>query len=184
MSDFDDGKGAAVQRRLEALERRVRRTRTACVLLLMAPLVLFTIGAASPKTHKDLLDLVVTPELRTACGLHKLTEQEHKYLSSTLSQFVGMILKRREVGQSAKAYLENEGWEEVRVIGTRRLKLDEDHEAQEYVIVEAGVWTYILEPYVFANLTPGSYLGQMGFVSCEVIDRDGHVVRFWTEDTR
>jgi len=64
------------------------------------------------------------------------------------------------------------------------MKLDEDSDPEEYLIVEKEAWIYILESKTFLSLSPGTYLGKMGFTSCEIIDSDGNTVDFWTEDTR
>lgn len=82
-------------------------------------------------------------------------------------------------------YLKNDGWEEVRVSGTQELKINEWSDPQEYLIVEEGIWTYILEPRTFSfRLDPGKYLGKMNMTSCEIIDSDGDTIEFWTKDTR
>jgi len=158
-------------------------------LLLIVSICVIVYAAKSPadktsnpslQAKNDLLGLILKPEQQIQCGLHKLTPKERQSLCSVL----GYLISSSRLGDSAKAYLENEGWEEVRVLGTRNLKLDGDSAAEEYTIVEGGVWTYILEPYGYSFLTPGTYLGQMNFVSCEIIDTGGNVLHFWTKDTQ
>lgn len=132
---------------------------------------------------KDFLDIIFTHEQQRYCGLNKLSDKERDMLSKLLTNYFSRLTQDFDLCESAKAYLENEGWEEVKVLGTRRLKLDEYEEAEEYV-VEKNPWTYILEPRTYSNLKPGKHLGQMSYTSCEIIDYDGDVERFWTRDTQ
>ena len=135
---------------------------------------------AQGKASKDLISILLKPQQQRQCGLHKLSASERASLESVFK----LLLRSSQLGDSAVEYLKNEGWEEVKVLGERTMKLDDDSEPEEYVIAEKGAWTYILEPKSFSSLSPGTYLGQMSFTSCEIIDSDGDTVDFWTEDTR
>ncbi|RKU38657.1 hypothetical protein C6496_05535 [Candidatus Poribacteria bacterium] len=118
-------------------------------------------------------------------GLHKLSQIERNILSKSLMEIFNFIYTSKEVGDSAVECPKNDGWEKVRVLGTQELKIDEWSDPQEYLIVEEGIWTYILEPRTFSfRLDPGKYLGKMNMTSCEIIDSDGDTIEFWTKDTR
>lgn len=129
---------------------------------------------------RDLFSVALSPAQQRQCGLDKLAASER----AALARLFSSVLQSSELGDSAVAYLKDEGWEEVKVLGTRRLKLDEFSDAAEYVIAEKGAWTYILEPKTLSTLQPGTYLGEMGFTSCEIIDTDGDTVGFWTKETK
>lgn len=106
-------------------------------------------------------------------------------MANSLMEIFNFILRSKEMGNSAVKYLKNDGWEEVEVLGTRELKIDEWSDSEEYLIVEEGIWTYILEPRTyFFRLDPGTYLGKMNLTSCEIIDSDGDTIEFWTKDTK
>lgn len=137
------------------------------------------IGFAQNKpSSNDLLSVLLKPQQQKQCGLQKLSQRERQSLNQVLLEILNLTRQSRELGDSAVEYLKNEGWEEVEVLDTSNLNFDDN------VFAEAGVWTYILEPMTFSSLRPGTYLGEMGFVSCEIIDSDGDVVRFWTKDTK
>ncbi len=154
----------------------------------------------------------MNPQQQRQGGLHKLTPSERKSLEKSVWQLVFKITSRSkptsaklensaveylrnngeledaaveylkdegELGTAAVGYLKDAGWDEVRVLGTREIN------SAEYLVAEAGNYTYILESkrYLYTLSRPGQYLGNMGFSSCEIIDSDGDVVDFWTEDT-
>ncbi len=128
---------------------------------------------------------VQTPQQQVQGGLHKLSRKERSILADSLTEIFNYLLRSQKIGDSAVEHLKNEGWEEVKVLGTRELKIDEWSDSEEYLIVEEGVWTYILEPRTFFfQLDPGTYLGKMSITSCEIIDSDGDTIEFWTKDTR
>jgi len=148
--------------------------------VLSASLLSGGIGAhAQGPSHNDLLSTLFTPKEQQELGLQKLSASERKALGDLFE----IMLSSSSLGDSAVEYLKEEGWEEVRVIGTRSLNLD-GWDDKEYVIVEEGAWTYILEPRSYSTLRPGRYLGDMGLTSCEIIDSDGDTVGFWTKDKR
>lgn len=159
------------------------KKKTIKIITLLFAVLICTIVYATKEidqVQKDLIDSILKPELQKQCGLQKLTSTERQSLCSIFQSLMSVD----QISDSAKVYLENEGWEEVRVLGTRWLKEDEDSEAEECLIVKKRVWTYILEPRTSTNLIPGRYLGKMGFTSCEIIDYNGDVVEFWTKDTK
>jgi len=123
---------------------------------------------------KDIIDILLNTEEQKRCGILKLNPNERKNLNAIFYS----LLSVPKLEESAKLYLENEGWEEVEVIGTRVMET-----GGEYLIVYCAPWTYILESKTYSSLNPGKYLGQMSYTSCEIIDYDGDVVEFWTEDT-
>jgi|GEM_PF-6738735 len=127
----------------------------------------------------DLFSIFLKPEQQEHCGLYKLSQAERNSLAK-----ICLALCSSSLGDSAVEYLKNEGWEEVKVLGTRRLKLHEWSVVEEYLIAEKGAWTYILEPRSSSSLRPGKYLGKMGSSSCEIINSNGDAVRFTTEDKR
>lgn len=140
-------------------------------------MTIFTISVFLSFGHtksKDIIDILLTPKKQKRCGIQKLNSIERKNLNGVFYS----LLSGSKLEESAKLYLENEGWEEVEVIGTRVME-----EGEEYLIVYCSPWTYILEPKTYSSLDPGKYLGQMSYTSCEVIDYDGDVVEFWTENT-
>ena len=144
-------------------------------------------------------------------GLHKLTLSEKKALNagiiqlfalihmkdslSTDSDAVQYLRNQGELEDAAVEYLEDEGelkhaavkylkdngWDEVTVLGTREIK------SEDYLIVQKGYTTYILEPRGYFNsyswARGNKYFGNMGYTSCEIIDSDGSTADFWTEDT-
>jgi hypothetical protein len=130
--------------------------------------------------QRSLLDMILTPQQKQSCGLHKLNAEEQKRLEVVFAA----LLSGSGLGDSAVEYLKSEGWDEVKVLGTKRLRLENGDDAEEYTIVEKGATTYILEPKTYASLSPGRYMGKMGYTSCEIIKRDGSTARFWTKDTR
>lgn len=140
---------------------------------------IFAIAFAQTYSQTDFLSLFLKPDMQRQCGIHKLSQEE----KSSLANVFRTLFEVNRFGDSAVEYLKNEGWEEVEVIGTRRVKLDEDSNPEEYLIVKEGNRTYFLEPRT-SSLRPGKYLGQMGSSSCEIIDSNGSAVRFWTKDKR
>ena len=117
-----------------------------------------TIGSVQNKISSDFFSILLTPEQQVQGGLHKLSQTERNTLSNSLMEIFNFILRSKKLGESAVEYLKNEGWEEVKVLGTQELKIDEWSDSEEYLIVEKGVWTYILEPRTFFfRLDPGSW---------------------------
>ena len=147
---------------------------------MIASVTLCGMVLSQDSTSKDLFSILLTPQQQRQCGLQKLSASERASLAGIFS----LVLGSSRLGESAVEYLKNEGWEEVKVLGERTMRIDEDSDPEEYVIAEKGAWTYILEPKTYSSLSPGTYLGKMGFTSCEIIDSDGDTVGFWTEDTR
>ena len=178
-----------------------------CVLIGICTIVL-----AESTSSNDLFSIFLNPQQQRQCGLHKLNPSERKTLEKSVWQLVFKIKSRSQVTSAnlensaieylrgngelkdaaveylenegelesaAVEYLKDEGWDEITVTGTREINSD------EYLIAEAGYYTYILEPksYLYSLLRPGQYFGNMGFTSCEIINSDGDVVKFWTEDT-
>jgi hypothetical protein len=130
--------------------------------------------------QRSLLQTLLSTAQQQSIGLNKLSATEQRNLEGVFAS----ILSSSALGDSAVEYLKSEGWDEVKVLGTKELKLDGDSDAEEYTIAQKGAFTYILEPKTFSSLTPGRYLGKMGFVSCEIINRSGSTVRFWTKETK
>ena len=144
-------------------------------------------------------------------GLHKLTPSEKKALNAGIIELFALIhlkgslstdsdvveyLRNQgdledaaieylegegELKHAAVKYLEDNGWDEVTVLGTREIN------SEEYLVVDKGFTTYILEPRGYFNSFSWSrgnkYFGNMGYTSCEIIDSDGSIANFWTEDT-
>ena len=135
------------------------------------------------ETHaQDYISIILKTEMQKSCGTQKLTSSERASLNKVFHYLVS--IGSSDLGDSAVAYLENEGWEKVKVLGTRNLKLEGDFYEQEYLFVEKSPWIYILEPKGYSTLSPGEYLGQMSYTSCEIIDQSGDVKGFWTKDTK
>jgi hypothetical protein len=111
------------------------------------------------------------------CGIHKLSVSERR----TLGRWFSVLFNSNKVADSALEYLKNEGWVEVNVLGVKTLKVDEWSVAEDFLIVQSGLWTYVLEPRSYNMLRRGKYLGKMGMTSCEIIDSSGAIVNFWTE---
>lgn len=130
--------------------------------------------------QNDLLSMLLTEDRQRECGVHKLTQSER----TSLSTIFGIVMRSNRLGDSAVEYLKSEGWKEVNVIGTRRLKLNDFSLEEEYVIAKSGFQTYILRPKLFSRLTSGKYLGKKSFYSWEIIGSQGTVHRFSIEDTR
>ena len=155
------------------------------VVVICLLLGICTIGSLQNKDPRDFFSILLTPEQQAQSGLHKLSQKERSSLSNLLMEMFNVFLHSKKMGDSALEYLKNDGWKEVKVLGTHELKIDEWSDTQEYLIVEEGIWTYILEPRtLFFSLAPGKYLGKMGLTSCEIIDSDGDTIEFWTKDTR
>lgn len=138
------------------------------------------IGVVVARTQVRDIFSALSPAQQQRCGLHRLSSSELEALSELFSSALQSI----QLGDSAISYLKNEGWEEVTVLGTKRMKFDEFSIEDDFVIAETRVWTYILEPRGSSNLRPGKYLGKMGYSSCEVIDSDGDTLRFRTAKTK
>ena len=144
-----------------------------------------TVGSVQNRPSDDFFSILLTPEQQRHGGLHKLSQRERNTLSNSLTEIFNLVFRLKEMGDSAVEYLKNDGWEEVNILGTRELKIDEWSDSQEYLIVEKGIWTYILEPRTFLwGLVSGKYLGKMGMTSCKIIDSDGDTIEFWTKDIR
>lgn len=158
----------------------MKKNSITAVLFLALTTISFMVHGREQVKPKDIFDILIPQVHQESFGISKLSETERNKLSKLYLD----LLKSNQLGQSSINYLLNEGWEEVTVLGTRRLKLQEYGVAQDYLIVDASVWTYILDPFTFSYLSPGRYLGKMSFVSCEIIDHDGSAVMFWTEDTQ
>ena len=146
-------------------------------LLILIGLMLICSG----NSHEyDIFSMIFSKTEQQKFGLHKLDPSERKNLANLFSS----IVQNNQLRKSALKYLKDEGWEEVEILGTRTLKMDKYSDEEEYVIAQEGVWLYILEPKYYSTLLPGTYLGDMGFISCEIIDRDGNKVEFWTKETK
>ncbi len=150
-------------------------------ILIISIMTIFTIPvflSFGNTKSQDIIDILLRPEEQKHCGIPKLNPIERKNLNNVFYSLLNGLASRSKLEESAKLYLENEGWEEVEVIGTRAME-----EGEKYLIVYCSPWTYILEPKTYSSLDPGKYLGQMSYTSCEIIDYDGDIVEFWTEDT-
>lgn len=133
---------------------------------------------AQKKAPVDWLSITLKPQEKRKCGLHKLSQKEQSALNSAITKLIMLISNSHSLENSAIEYLKNDGWEEVEVRGTREIK------SETYLIVEKGAFTYILEPRSYSyDLSPGKYLGKMGWTSSEIINADGDEVSFWTEST-
>lgn len=159
-----------------------RKTFVAAVCLLMG---ICAIGYVQNRNADDFFSILLTPEQQIQGGLYKLSQKQRSTLANSLMEIFNFIHRSKQLGDSAVEYLKNDGWEEVNVLGTRELKIDEWSDAEEYLIVEKGIWIYILEPRTyFFRLNSGIYLGKMNMTSCEIIDSDGDTIEFWTKDTK
>jgi len=150
-------------------------------ILIISIMTIFTIPvflSFGNTKSKDIIDILLRLEEQKHCGIPKLNPIERKNLNNVFYSLLNSLASRSKLEESAKLYLENEGWDEVEVIGTRAME-----EGEEYLIVYCSPWTYILEPKTYSSLDLGKYLGQMSYTSCEIIDYDGDIVEFWTEDT-
>ena len=131
---------------------------------------------------QDYISMLLKPQLQKDCGIHKLSASERASLNNVIRYLASS--SSSDLGDSAVSYLENEGWEKVKVLGSRNLKLEGDFYEKEYLFVEKSPWIYILEPKGYSMLSPGEYLGQMSYTSCEIIDHSGDDKGFWTKDTK
>lgn len=144
-----------------------------------------SIGFVQIKYNQDFFDIMWTSKQQIEFGLHKLSKSERSLLSKSMTDLFTFMVKSKELGDSAVEYLKEEGWEEVVVVGKKRLKLDRWSEPEEYLIVEESYWTYVLEPRTYYyQLNPGKYLGKMSYSSCEIIDSDGDIIEFWTKEKK
>ena len=151
------------------------KTRT-IIFMCMIVLLLPTIHAKA----QDYISLMLKPRIQTLCGLNKLEPSERDQLNQV---FHVLISNHKSVlYESAMAYLSNEGWEQVKVLGTRSIKFEGDLFEREYLLVEKSPRVYVLEPRGYSALAPGIYLGQIGHSSCEIIDQNGDVKGFLTKD--
>lgn len=149
-------------------------------------LVALSVSTVTLAGGTDLIDRLLGEAKVKRCGIQKLTPEERANLSQVFASFLA-IAKENELGDSAIEHLKQDGWKEIRILGTKRMRIDpedEDEEPEEYTVAEEGPWTYIMEPQGFATLTPGKYLGKMSIANCEIIGRDGDAVEFWTKDQR
>jgi len=89
-----------------------------------------------------------------------------------LGKYFSFIVGLNSLGDSAVEYLKNEGWEEIRVLGERRLTLDEWSGESRYLIVEVRSRTFICR--LGSSYSPGKYLGQKSGSTIDIIDRNGH----------
>lgn len=153
------------------------KTRTLIFMCMILPVLLTTHAKA-----QDYISLMLKPRMQTLCGLNKLDPSERERLNQVFHVLISN--HKSDLYESAMAYLSNEGWEEVEVLGTRSLKFDGDLFEREYLFVEKSPRVYILEPRGYSAIAPGVYLGQMSHSSCEIIDQNGDVKGFLTKDTR
>lgn len=145
----------------------------ACIILIGAA------GGMGLARQDSLFRQVFGFDLDETCGLHKLDEEEYQNLENAIDA----LLRSSALGDSAVEYLKREGWEMVEVEGTERMQLEGDVSSEEYTFVKKGFATYILKPKSYSPLLPGKYLGKMGYLSCDIIGRNGTPVGFWTKKT-
>lgn len=148
----------------------------------MCTLTLLLTGLSADTPTIDFLSLLTAPQQKQA-GLHRLNSPQKKALNNAiLDLMLRFSMNDASIKNGAVEYLKNDGWEEVTVQGTITIS------SEEYLVVDGGIWTYVLEPYGYAylpNFQAGEkYLGKMGFVSSEIIDANGDVTDFWTESTK
>ncbi len=152
-----------------------------CMIVIGALTLLLT-GLCADTLTIDFIRLMTAPQQKQA-GLHRLTSLQRKALNNAILDLIlRFAMGDSSVKSGAVEYLKNDGWEEVTVQGTITIA------SEEYLVVNGGIWTYVLEPYGYIylqNFQAGEkYLGKMGFVSCEIMDADGDVTNFWTESTK
>lgn len=139
----------------------------AIIIGVLSLLGITTITLTQYDKSQDFLSRVLSPEQFQKFGLHKLSQEER----ISLGDFFSFLVGSSSLGNSAVEYLKNEGWEEIRILGTRRLTLDDWSGERSYLIVEVRSRTYICR--LDSSFSPGKYLGQKSGSSIDIIDRDG-----------
>ena len=139
----------------------------AIIIGMLSLLIITTIALTQFDSSQDFLSRVLSPEQFQKFGLHKLSQEERNSLGNYCSFLFGL----NSLGDSAVEYLKNEGWEEIRVLGERRLTIDEWSGERRYLIVEIGFRTYACR--LGSSYGPGKYLGQKSGSSIDIINRNG-----------
>jgi len=146
----------------------------------------FVVGAGGtsgqPDQQQDQLDLILQVDLQARYGLDTMDPKERSNVARLLEDMSRLYERRNPLERSAAKFVRLKGWEEVDVIGTRRLKLNEWDFEKEYLVVSDGLSTYFLDPFPY--VAPGTYFGKLDFGSAEIIDSDGRTLDFFVVEVR
>jgi hypothetical protein len=140
----------------------------ATIIGILSLLIVTNIALTQYDKSQDLLSRLLSPEQFQKFGLHKLSQEER----NSLGTYFSFLVELTSLGDSAIEYLKNEGWEEIRVLGERRLALDEWSGERRYLIVEVRSRTFICR--LGSSYSPGKYLGQKSGSTIDIIDRNGN----------
>ena len=177
----------------------IRRGLAATVIIPIACAVLaLALSAAAqfprqptkPIRKVDYLDQLLTVEQQRRCGLQRLAQAERKQLDEHLKKAM-ISLAQKVVASSgmatdAEAYLRNEGWEPIHVIGTARIRTSEFDEWGTEVLIVEGLFGRSYYGGRFGGdigiidkikLRSGYHLGKSSVFSLELIGTDGTVIR-------
>jgi hypothetical protein len=133
--------------------------RKVTIFVAVAVTVAIVAVALSAQERQRPLSAVLGESQYVNCGLEKLNESE-------LHHVRGLMLNAplpSYMEQAAARYLENEGWEEVRIVGALRKGSSSDDKyilaAREYelIVLDPSIVPYLPEPgYYWADIS-GSY---------------------------
>ena len=104
-------------------------------------------------------------------GIEKLDEAEQRAWLGALKSVMMTDLHR-----VAYDRMEAEGWEAVRVVGSRKIKMDEfDEWGTDCLIVQVGITTWAIEEPLLSYFAPGSYWAKTSGFSgvTEMLDSNG-----------
>jgi len=137
------------------------------VIGMFSLLFISTLALTKYNNSQDFFSRILSPEQFQLFGLNKLSQEER----NALGKYFSFVVGSNSLCDSAVEYLKNEGWEEIQVLGERRLTLDEWSGERRYLIVEIGFRTYACR--LGSSYGPGKYLGQKSGSSIDIINRNG-----------
>jgi hypothetical protein len=122
------------------------------------------------------ISMFVRHDEERSCGLHRLNSAERARLNDVFKTIVER--QQDNLRNSALAYLTNQNWSEVQILGTEEAVFDSTLGPRKYVKATRPGTRYLLEPESYSALMPGSYLGKTDSAHCTVLDTRGDAIEF------
>ena len=133
-------------------------------------------AALSAQERVKPLSAVLGESQYVNCGLEKLNEAELENLSSLM--LAAPLPSYME--ESAARYLEDKGWEEVRIVGAIR---KDNSRSDKYVLAARQYELVVLDPSIIPHLPePGYYWADISGSHWELLFPNGETGGFWVKD--
>ena len=136
--------------------------------------VLFSYVVGLGQGHNALRSVLTDDEF-AACGLDKLSEQEVEHLSAVLTSLPGYDF----LVESAFAYLQQERWRRIRILGYQTEDAEDPWPDQYLVVARAGKVYRFDPPSGGPELEPGTYWARGDGRVWELMLPDGSRATIW-----